>query len=252
MELHVTELQVDIGEKTILESINLHVKSKQFVGILGPNGSGKSTLLKSVYRILQPKKGEILLDKKSIKSYKSKEIARQLSVVSQFQLFAFNFTVEEVVMTARIPHQKYLQKESKNDKEMVTEALEKTGLLHKRNQYVTGLSGGEKQRLVLARAIAQQADFMILDEPSNHLDIKYQMEVLSTIKDMNVSVLTALHDLSLAAKYCDYIYFIVEGKIVEHGLVQDVMTKEIISKVYDVDCEVFTHPSTQNICISYY
>lgn len=252
MEIQIDQLKVDLAGINILQSIDLHVKSKQFVALLGPNGSGKSTLLKSVYRVLKPSEGEISIDNQSIKSFSSKELAKQLSVVSQFQLFAFDFTVEEVVQTARIPHKKYLQKDTDYDKKIVLNALEKTGLISLKDKKITALSGGEKQRLALARAIAQEADVMILDEPSNHLDIKYQMEVLSTIKSMNVTVLTALHDLSLAAKYCDYIYFIKKGRIVYHGSIDEVLTKEIIQDVYEVDCEVFRHPTTQNICISYY
>ena len=145
-----------------------------------------------------------------------------------------------------------MENESRKDLVIVEEALRKVGLLEYRNRKVLQLSGGEKQRVALARAVAQNPSLMILDEPSNHLDIKYQLEILNIIKNLNINVLSALHDISMAAQFCDYIYFLKKGKIVCHGTPQEVITKEIINDIYEVDCEVFQDPYTKNICISYY
>lgn len=252
MDLLLKDIEIDIGTKKIIKGIDLSVFNNSFVALLGPNGSGKSTLLKAIYRVLRPSQGTIYLNNLSIEKIPAKNIAQNMSVVSQFQSNSFDFSVEEVVMMGRTPHLKLMEKESRKDILIVEEALRKTGLLEYRNQKVLQLSGGEKQRVALARAVAQNPSLMILDEPSNHLDIKYQLEILQIIKNLNVNVLAALHDISLAAQFCDYIYFLKHGEIVSHGTPQEVITKEMIKEIYEVDCEVFQDPYTNNICISYY
>lgn len=252
MDLQLEDIEIDIGTKKIINGIDLSVFNHSFVALLGPNGSGKSTLLKAIYRVLHPSQGTIYLDHLSINKIPPKTIAQNMSVVSQFQSNSFDFTVEEIVMMGRTPHLKLLEKESSKDLEIVEEALRKAGLLEYRNRKVIQLSGGEKQRVALARAIAQNPSLMILDEPSNHLDIKYQLEILNIIKNLNINVLSALHDISMAAQFCDYIYFLKRGEIVCHGTPREVITKEMIKEIYEVDCEVFQDPDTKNICISYY
>lgn len=252
MDLEIEGIEIDIGSKKIINGIDLSVFNHSFVGLLGPNGSGKSTLLKAIYRVLQPSQGTIYLDDLDIDQIPAKRIAQHMSVVSQFQSNSFDFTVEEVVMMGRTPHLKMLEKESKKDHEIIEEALRKTGLLEYKNRKILQLSGGEKQRVALARAVAQCPSLMILDEPSNHLDIKYQLEILTIIKELNINVLSALHDISLAAQFCDYIYFLKNGDVICHGTPEDVITKEMIKEIYEVDCEVSQDPYTKNICISYY
>ncbi|MFJ7954368.1 ABC transporter ATP-binding protein [Lysinibacillus sp. NPDC096418] len=252
MDLQLEDIEIDIGTKKIINGIDLSVFNHSFVALLGPNGSGKSTLLKAIYRVLRPSQGTINLDDLSIDKIPVKTIAQNMSVVSQFQSNSFDFNVEEVVMMGRTPHLKLMEKESSKDLVIVENALRKTGLLEYRNRKVLQLSGGEKQRVALARAVAQNPSLMILDEPSNHLDIKYQLEILNIIKNLNINVLSALHDISMAAQFCDYIYFLKKGQIVCHGTPKEVITKEIIKDIYEVDCEVFQDPYTENICISYY
>lgn len=252
MDLQLDGIEIDIGTKKIINGIDLSVFNKSFVALLGPNGSGKSTLLKAIYRVLRPSQGRIYLDNLSIDKIPPKSIAQNMSVVSQFQSDSFDFTVQEVVMMGRTPHLKMLEKESKQDYEIIEDALQKTGLLEYKNRKVLKLSGGEKQRVALARAVSQSPSLMILDEPSNHLDIKYQIEILNIIKGLQINVLSALHDISLAAQFCDYIYFLKKGEVVCHGKPEEVITKEIIKEIYEVDCEVFHDPLTNNICISYY
>lgn len=184
--------------------------------------------------------------------YQQKQIAQHMSVVSQFQNNSFDFTVEEVVLMGRTPHLRALERESSLDNELVDEALCKTGLYEFKNRSISKLSGGEKQRVALARAIVQSPSIMILDEPSNHLDIKYQLEILHIIKNLGINVLAALHDISLAAQFCDYIYFIKDGEIKYDGTPKEVITKEILKEVYEVDCEIYTDSRTNNLLISYY
>jgi iron complex transport system ATP-binding protein len=252
MDLQLKDIEIDIGTKKIINGIDLSVFNHSFAALLGPNGSGKSTLLKAIYRVLRPSRGTIYLDDLSIDKIPPKIVAQNMSVVSQFQSNSFDFTVEEVVMMGRTPHLKLMEKESRKDLEIVEEALRKAGLLEYRNRKVIQLSGGEKQRVALARAITQNPSLMVLDEPSNHLDIKYQLEILNIIKNLNINVLSALHDISMAAQFCDYIYFLKKGEIVCHGTPKEVITKEVIKEIYEVDCEVFQDPFTKSICISYY
>lgn len=252
MDLRLDGVEIDIGTKKIIHGIDLSVLQNSFVALLGPNGSGKSTLLKAIYRVLRPSQGVIYLNDLSIDQIPVRKIAQNLSVVSQFQSNHFDFTVEEVVMMGRTPHLKKLEKESKKDYEIVEDALHKTGLSEYKNRNILSLSGGEKQRVALARAIAQCPSLMILDEPSNHLDIKYQLEILSIIKNLNINVLAALHDITLAAQFSDYIYFLKEGEVVCHGIPEKVITKETLKEIYVVDCEIFHDPRTKSMCISYY
>ncbi|KAF1305014.1 ABC transporter ATP-binding protein [Candidatus Enterococcus willemsii] len=252
MDLTVENLDIFLGAKKIIKDIDLQVANHSFTALLGPNGSGKSTLLKSIYRVLEPNSGTIYLDDLKMKQLPTKEIAQRMSVVSQFQNNSFDFTVKEIVLMGRTPHLRALEKESTLDYQLVDDALEKTGLQELKNRTISKLSGGEKQRVSLARAIVQNPTLMILDEPSNHLDIKYQLEILRMIKKLGVNALAALHDISLAAQFCDYIYFIKEGEIKYHGKPKEVITKEIIKDIYEVDCEVYEDTNTHNILISYY
>ena len=252
MNLNVENVEIFQGTNKVIKGIDLQVHDHSFTALLGPNGSGKSTLLKSVYRVLEPKSGTIYLNDLDLKNTPTKQIAQQMSVVSQFQNNSFDFTVKEIVLMGRTPHLRALEKESLHDYELVEEALLKTGLYKLRDRSISQLSGGEKQRVSLARAIVQAPSLMILDEPSNHLDIKYQLESLRVIKQLEVNTLVALHDISLAAQFCDYIYFIKEGEVKYYGTPKEVITKEILKDIYEVDCEVYNDPKTQNLLISYY
>lgn len=252
MDLCLEGVEINIGTKKIVQGIDLSVFQNSFVALLGPNGSGKSTLLKAIYRVLEPSRGTIFLNDLSMNQIPAKKIAQHMSVVSQFQNNSFDLTVEEIVMMGRTPHKKMMENENEKDYEILQDALQKTGLLDYRNRNILKLSGGEKQRVALARAIAQCPSLMILDEPSNHLDIKYQLEILHIIKNLEVNVLAALHDIQLAAQFCDYIYFLNKGEIVCHGKPEEVITKEIIKEIYEVDCEVFKDPHTNFLCVSFY
>lgn len=251
-DLKIEQLKVNIGEQEIIKGLNLKVFENSFVALLGPNGSGKSTLLRSIYRVIPPTSGSILLNNKLLAQHTSREVAREMSVVSQFQNNNFDFSVEEVVMTGRSPHLSPMQKEGIEDNKIVEEALKLVGLSALKNRSVSQLSGGEKQRVALARAIAQKPKIMILDEPSNHLDIRYQMEILSLLKGLGINVLAALHDLTLAAQFCDYIYLLKEGEVCYEGIPDEVITEQNIKEIYGLDSEVFRHPKTGALNISYY
>ncbi len=249
MELRVENLKVNIGERQIVKDISLMVAENQFVGLIGPNGSGKSTLLKAIYKVLKPQSGTIYLDKEDLLKSSYKTVAQSMSVVSQFNNMDFDFSVYDMVMMGRSPHKKTFDKTSEQDHLFVTNLIHFMDLDRYIHQSFTSLSGGEKQRVIFARALAQQPQFLVLDEPSNHLDIKYQLKVFSIIKALKISSIAAIHDMSLASTYCDIIYVIKDGEIVASGKPREVITSELIRKVYDVDAEIIKRGG--NVIINY-
>lgn len=252
MDLSVKDLSVNLGEKEIVKKVSLMTNDNSFVALLGPNGSGKSTLLRSIYRVLKPSGGIILIDGKDSTQITNKKLAKEMAVVAQFNNMNFDFTVREIVMMGRTPHLNMLQAESTKDYEIVDSALEKVGMKQYGNRSYASLSGGEKQRIMLARAIAQEPKLLILDEPTNHLDVRYQLQILSIVKDLGINVLAALHDLTLASQFCDYLYLLKDGEIDSQGKPEDVLTKETIKRVYEIDCEIIKAPNTDGVLISYY
>jgi iron complex transport system ATP-binding protein len=252
MELTAKEIQVSIAEKTILQNISLKVDDGSFCALIGPNGSGKSTFLKSVYQMMRIEQGVILLNEQDIKQYSKKQLARKMAVVGQFHQINFEYSVMDIVLMGRTPHLRLLEREKESDFQLARDSLRKVGMEKYEDRNFQSLSGGEKQRVILARALTQCPKFLILDEPTNHLDIRYQLEILSIIKELNVSVLTALHDLNIAAQYCDYIYMIKDGKIIISGRPEKIITTENIKSVYDVEANVFHSPIDNQIMVQYH
>ena len=251
MEVKTLDIEAYLGESHILKGISIHAKEKEFVGIIGPNGSGKSTLLKCIYRILQPSTGAIFLNNKNIKEFSMKESAKKMAVVSQHNNYNFDFTVSDMVLMGRAPHKKFIEKDNAQDYKIMKESLEKVGMTDFEKRSFSSLSGGEKQRIILARALAQKTECLILDEPTNHLDIKYQLQFMDTVKALGVTVISAIHDLNIAALYCDKIYAIKEGKIVKLGTPTEVLTKELIKSLYEVDTKVMADEETGILNIIY-
>ncbi|MBU5591602.1 ABC transporter ATP-binding protein [Clostridium sp. MSJ-4] len=251
MNLKVDNIDVVISGTNIVKDISLYVESGQFVGIIGPNGCGKSTLLKSIYKVIKPKQGSVFLDGEDVLKSSPKSISKRMSVVGQFNDLSFDFTVYEMVMMGRTPHKHLMESHNKEDYKIVDAALEKVNLLSYSDRSYLTLSGGEKQRVILARAIAQEPKFLVLDEPTNHLDIKYQLQILSIVKSLKVGTLTALHDLPLAATYCDILYVVKNGEIVTYGKPDEVLTKELVKQVFEIDCEIYVNPVTGGLAMAY-
>lgn len=251
MRLTVEGLTYSYGEKEAADRVSLQVDTGEFVGLIGPNGSGKSTVLKNIYRGLTPDGGSIELDGENLLTMPYKKSALKLAVVGQENDVPFNFMVEEIVAMGRSPHKKLFDIDNAHDKEIVHHALEHLGMEKMAKRNYLNLSGGEKQRVIIARAIAQESDFFILDEPTNHLDISYQMQIFDFIKRLNVTVLSAIHDLNMAALYCDRIYVLKDGKVVLQGTPEEVLTPENIYEVYGVRSSVVKHPITGRTSITF-
>ncbi|MYQ67724.1 ATP-binding cassette domain-containing protein [Streptomyces sp. SID4950] len=214
------------------------------VGLIGPNGSGKSTLLRSAYRVLRPVAGAVLIGGEDVWGLSAREAARRRAIVTQHTVLGAEFTVEEVVAMGRTPHRGTLDRDGAEDHRTVRRALEDVHMAWASGRSFATLSGGEQQRVLLARALAQEAGLLILDEPTNHLDVRAQFDVLDLLRDLGMTTLTALHDLDHAVSYCDRVAVMAEGGLVAVGPPADVLTPELVHRVFGVRAVLDTHPLT--------
>ncbi len=251
VRLQVRNLSFSYGEKPAIDHVDFHVNRGEFVGLIGPNGSGKSTVLKTIYRALTPDEGEILLDGKPISSMSYRESALKMAVVGQENEVPFNFKVREIVAMGRTPHKRLFDLDTPADRYMVHHALEHVGMADMEERSYLHLSGGEKQRVIIARAVAQESDFFLMDEPTNHLDISYQLQIFDFVRRLGVTVLSAIHDLNMAALYCDRLYVLKEGRVVLEGTPEEVLTEANIRDVYGVSCTVAKHPAIDKVAITF-
>ncbi len=245
MNISAKDIHLSYGAREILKGVDIHSENGEFVGLIGPNGSGKSTLLKCIYRILKPNAGQVFLDEEELRAMSIKESARKMGVVAQHNYYNFEFTVREVVMMGRAPHKKALERDNAKDYEIVEEALKTVGMEGFAQRSFSTLSGGEQQRVILARALAQQTPCLILDEPTNHLDITHQLQLMRIVKNLSATVISAIHDLNIAAMFCDRIYALKEGRIIVQGTPREVLTEDFIRQVYQVDAEIAKDSSGQ-------
>lgn len=242
MNIKTDNIQVSFGSKSILHDISLAIQDKEFVGIIGPNGSGKSTFLKCLYRVLEPSGGKIYFDGFELSSLSHRDRALKMAVVAQHSTVNFDFSVLEMVLMGRSPYKGLLDRDQLDDYEIARHALAEVGLSDFESRNFNTLSGGEQQRVILARALAQRTECLVLDEPTNHLDIKYQLELMTIVKRLDATVVSAIHDLNLAAIYCDRIIALKDGHIVCSGTPQEVLTAETIRHIYGVSAMVQTLP----------
>lgn len=238
MEILAEAVKMAFGPEEILKGIDFSLHNKEFVGIIGPNGSGKSTFLKCIYRIQRPTAGKIFFNGKNLDELSYRESALQLAVVAQHNSYSFDFTVLDVVLMGRSPHKRLLQRDNQEDYAIARRALATVGLEGFDERSYSTLSGGEQQRVILARALTQQTECLVLDEPTNHLDIKYQLQIMDIVKSLNLTVVAAIHDLNIAAMYCDRLVALQEGRIVGMGTPQELLTEEFIEKMYSVKAKV--------------
>ncbi len=247
--LKLDNIEFSYEKQKILHDINFHLEKNEFIGIIGPNGSGKSTLLKNISKLLDPDKGFIYLDSNLLNDYSYKDLAKKMAVVPQDTDVNFNFSVYDLVMMGRNPYQDRWGRVKEDDKRKVQEALELTDTLKFKDKSIQNLSGGERQRVIIARAIVQEPELLLLDEPTASLDINYQRNIFDLVSDLNeeleMSVLAVSHDLNLISQYCERLILLHQGKIHSIGKVEDVITKENISEVYNTDVDIKYNPITE-------
>ncbi|MEU4834350.1 ABC transporter ATP-binding protein [Streptosporangium sp. NPDC023615] len=230
MRLDVCGVSVALGGHPIVHRADLVVKQGAFVGLTGPNGCGKSTLLRSIYRALRPTAGLITVDGDDVHRLPARQAARRTAVVTQDNPADLDFTVAEIVAMGRTPH----PADAAADQEACARALERVGLSGAAERLFATLSGGERQRVLLARALAQRTRLLLLDEPTSHLDIRHQLEILHLVRELGITTLAVLHDLNQAAAFCDHLYVMDSGRIVADGPPGQVLTPDLIGRVYGV------------------
>jgi iron complex transport system ATP-binding protein len=244
--IELEDVSLGYNHRAILNNINLKAVPGKILGLIGPNGSGKSTLIKGMTRLVSIFSGHIFIAGQDIKTIKREELARLVATVPQNSALPEAFTAFEVVLMGRTPHLGLLRYEGEKDMAIAWEAMKvtKTELFAERR--VGELSGGERQRLIIARALAQQPKAILLDEPTAHLDINHQVEILDLVKSLclkqSLTVIAALHDLNLAAQYCDWLIMLNGGGIYTEGIPQDVLTSQNIKRVYGAEVCVYPHP----------
>lgn len=227
-----------IGDRIVLDGVTLGPHPGETVGLLGPNGSGKSTLLRLLAGVLGPTAGTVTLDGDPLARVGRRAVARRVAVVQQNSHTLTEMTVRDVVALGRIPHRRAWAPATADDRRAVDTALGRTGLTDRAEQSWHTLSGGERQRVQIARALAQEPSELLLDEPTNHLDIQYQLDLLELAVALPVTTVIALHDLNLAAMYCDRLVVLQDGRAVAEGAPGQVLTPELIGEVYGVRAQV--------------
>jgi iron complex transport system ATP-binding protein len=241
-------ITVGYGDLPVLREVSLTAARGQFLGLVGPNGSGKSTLLRALSRVLPPSRGQVLLDGVDIYRMPARQLARRLAVVAQDNSVHFDFPVRDVVLMGRAPHLARFGMEGARDYAVAEQCLELTSAASFAARPITALSGGERQRCMIARALAQEPEVLLLDEPTAHLDIAHQIEILDLARKLtssrNLATVVVLHDLNLASQYCDSLVLLAESRVIATGRPQEVVTEAHIREAYGAEVQVRMHPTT--------
>ncbi len=245
--LEVTGLSCGYGEQVVLDQLNFNLWPGFFCGILGPNGCGKSTLINTICRVNEPLGGSLLFGEQELRTISRQELAAKIAVVPQETHIAFPFKVREVVAMGRNPHLSgFFGSGYDLENEMVDQALTATGISHLAERAITRLSGGERQLVMLARALAQEPRLLLLDEPTSNLDISHAVGILrlvaAKVRQEKLAALAVFHDLNLAAVFADYLFLVKDGTIRYQGETNEVITEEILSDLYELPLTVYTPP----------
>lgn len=249
MKLETKKITYSIDGKLIIDSIDISVKEGEFVGIVGPNGCGKSTLLKNIYKVFTPDSGAAFIDGEDLAKLSNKKTAKKMSVMQQENIVDFDMTVYDMVMLGRFAHQKLFSGSSDEDRKVVKEYIKEVGLEGYENRHFLSLSGGEKQRTLLARALSQKTPLILLDEPTNHLDIGYQYQIMNILKRQNLTLLCCVHDLNIAATYCDRLILMKKRKVFDIGTPKEMLTRENIKALFDIDTTIIENEKTGRLNI---
>src|SRR5258706_4217024 len=252
--LHANHVSFQIGERLLLHDVSLDLSKGQSVGLIGPNGAGKSTLLRLLSGLWKPSGGEVFLNGQPIANYNTRQIAQLIGQVQQSAALDAPFTVQEIVAMERNPHIRRFEIESPHDKPAVLEAMRATNTYLLADRAVNRLSGGERQRVFLARALAQEPSILLLDEPTSNLDIRHQIEILALVQhqahDCGLGVLIAIHDLSMAARFCDRLILLTDGRVMAEGIPEAVLTADNLAVAFGVDAQPYRDPFTDDLRLS--
>lgn len=253
-QLHNVSFTLDSA--TLLDQVNLTFTPGKVYGLIGHNGSGKSTLIKLLARQLTASQGQILLNNRSLSSYHSREFAREVAYLPQILPQQTFLTVKELVLMGRFAWQGLFKQHSKEDHAIVEQSLKQTHTTMYKDKAVDQLSGGERSRVWLAMLLAQQSKFLLLDEPLAALDIAHQVEVMQLIKHLSISlslgVIIVIHDINLAARFCDQLIALHSGKVIFNGTAMELMQPEVLHAIYNVDLQVTEHPSVADVKVAFY
>lgn len=249
--LGIKSLVVRLGDRMIIDEIDLDIEPGRFVALVGPNGSGKTTLLRSIFGAIVPHSGTTHFDGVDANRLKSNHRARLVAAMTQNDDLPIGLRVRDVVALARIPHLGRSQRASAVDRDAIDEAMSTAGVEHLVGRAYANLSGGERQRVHLARALAQRTSLLLLDEPTNHLDIAAQLELLESVRQLDITVVVSLHDLNHAATYADSVVVLAGGRVVAGGDPVDVLTPELIASTYGVDAVCGRHPVHGRLQLSF-
>lgn len=246
--LEALALTLGYDAEPVVRDLSFTLSRGQFVGLVGANGCGKSTVVRALSRVLPPVRGQVLLDGVNLRRMSARELARRLAVVPQHVVVGFPFTAREVVLMGRAPHLSRFGLEGPKDYAIADRCMGLTTMLPFADRPVTTLSGGERQRCLIARALAQEPDVLLLDEPTAHLDINHQIEILDLARKLtaerSLATLVVLHDLNLASQYCDHLLLLADGRLLAHGTPREVVSEEHIRAAYGADVQVRVHPAT--------
>lgn len=252
--LEIKDLEFGYSEDLVIKGISLNIEKGKFVSIIGPNGSGKSTLLKTINNLYNPTNGSIIIDGVDISHIKKRDLAKKVALVPQDTAVDYDFTVEEIVLMGRHPYKGRFQKESEGDYKIINEAMEMTNTLHLKKRLITEVSGGERQRVIIAKALAQKSPIILLDEPTSHLDINHQMDVLNLLKKLNkeqgTTIILVIHDINLAARYSDEIILINKGRLSAIGNPEEVITSDNIESIYNLNVAIEKNKYTDTTYIT--
>lgn len=247
--LEIERVSIRIGLRWLVDDVSLHVAPGEFLGLLGPNGAGKSTLLRTIYRARRPDTGRVSLDGTDLWAQTPRWGAQRVGAVLQDMPADFPLSVRDVIAMGRVPHQSAHAAENAHDRAQIDAALDLLDLRPFTDRLFATLSGGERQRVLLGRALVQQPRLLVLDEPTNHLDLRHQVAFLTLVRRIGVSVIAALHDLTLAAMVCDRLALMDHGRLVADGRPEDVLTPARIRQVYGLDTLIQRHPTRGTLVV---